>query len=86
MKKLRKWGYQAYVNDEGIKTTVHSRVGEKKYGKIPPGFVIHHIDGDKNNNQFYNLIVLHKKDHLRIHIRKSLIIKSVQPSKEIAQE
>ena len=84
MKKLKKWNYQAYETEDGKKKTIHSRVGEKKYGfdKIPAGFVIHHIDGDKNNNQYYNLILLHKKDHRRIHVTKSLIIKSVQPSKE----
>ena len=84
MKKLKKWGYQAYKTLDGKKKTVHSRVGEKKYGydKIPKDFEIHHIDGDKNNNQYYNLILLHKKDHRRVHLKKSLIIRSVQPSKE----
>jgi len=84
MKKLKKWDYQAFEAKDGKKKTIHSRVGEKKYGfdKIPADFVIHHIDEDKNNNQYYNLILLHKKDHRRIHVTKSLIIKSVQPSKE----
>jgi len=84
MNKLKKWGYQAFKTKEGKKKTVHSRVGEKKYGydKIPANFVIHHIDGDKNNNQRYNLILLHRKDHMRIHQKKSLIIKSKRTSEE----
>ena len=84
MKKTKKWDYQAYKTKDNKKKTFHSRVGEKKYkfDKIPAGFVIHHIDEDKNNNQYYNLILLHKKDHRRVHLTKSLIIKSVQPSKE----
>jgi len=88
MKKLKKWGYQAFETEDRKKKTIHSRVGEKKYGfdKIPADFVIHHIDSDKNNNQYYNLILLHKKDHRRIHVTKSLIIKSVQPSKEKSKE
>ena len=88
MKKLKKWKYQAYKTEDGKKKTIHSRIGEKKYGfdKIPPNFVIHHIDKDKNNNQYYNLIILHKNDHRRIHVTKSLIIKSVQPSKEESKE
>ena len=56
MKKYKKGQYQAYkLKDEKTKT-IHSRVGEKKYkyDKIPPNFVIHHIDGDKNNNQYFN--------------------------------
>ena len=87
-KKTKKWGYQAFETKEGVKKTVHSRVGEKKYhyDKIPKDFVIHHIDGDKNNNANYNLILLHKKDHRRVHIKKSLVIKSVQPSKEKENE
>ena len=82
-KKTKKWGRQAYVDKDGKRHTVHSRVGEKKYhyDKIPKGFVIHHIDGDKNNNQRYNLIILHRKDHARIHVKKTLKIESVQPSK-----
>jgi hypothetical protein len=84
MIKSKKWGYQAFKDEDGKKKTIHSRVGEKKYGydKIPAGFVIHHIDGNKDNNQYFNLILLHSKDHRRIHLKKSLIIKSVQPSKE----
>jgi len=84
MKKTKKWDYQAYEDKEGKKKTIHSRIGEKKYhyDKIPAGFVIHHIDWDKDNNQYFNLILLHRKDHKRIHLTKSLIIKSVQPSKE----
>lgn len=76
--------YQSYKTKEGEEKHIHSRVGEKKYHyeHIPKGFVIHHIDGDKNNNQRFNLILLHKKDHKRIHQTGSLIIKSVQPSKE----
>lgn len=84
MKKIKKWGYGGYITKDNKKKTTHSRIGEKKYkyDKIPKDFVIHHIDEDKKNNQYYNLILLHKKDHRRIHITKSLIIKSVQPSKE----
>ena len=37
MKKTKKWGYQAYKNEDGKKKTVHPRVSEKKYkfDKIP---------------------------------------------------
>ncbi len=70
--KLKKWGYQAYKTKEGKKKTIHSRVAEKKYGydKIPAKFVIHHIDEDKNNNRPNNLIILHRKDHWRLHNKK----------------
>ena len=88
MKKMKKWDYQAYETEDEKKKTIHYRIGEKKYSydKIPANFVIHHIDGNKDNNQYFNLILLHKKDHRRIHVTKSLIIKSVQPSKENISE
>jgi len=75
--------YQKYKTKEGEEKHIHARVGEKKYGydKIPKNFVIHHIDENKDNNQRFNLILLHKKDHKRLHKRKTLKIESVQPSK-----
>ena len=33
-KKEEKWGYQAYKDEDGKKKTIHSRMGEKKYGMI----------------------------------------------------
>ena len=80
---MRKGKYQAFQTEEG-KKTIHSRVGEKKYGydKIPKGFVIHHIDQNKENNQYYNLILLHEKDHKRIHLRKTLVIRSKRSREE----
>jgi len=87
MKNNRK-KYPIYIDDEGNEKTVHSRVGEKKYGydKIPKNFVIHHIDGDKDNNRYYNLILLHKKDHRRIHVKKTLTVKSIKPSENEIEE
>ena len=36
---------------------------------------------NKNNNQRFNLIILHKKDHKRVH-KGTLKIESIQPSKK----
>ena len=68
-------GYPYYKKD-GKKIWVHRRVAEKKYGKIPKDFVVHHIDKNKINNFRSNLIILHKKDHNRLHKRKTLTIKN----------
>ena len=75
--------YKSYKTPDGERKHYHARVGEKKYGyeHIPEGFVIHHIDMNKSNNQYYNLIILHEKDHKRVH-KGTLVIKSVQPSKK----
>ena len=68
-------GYQYYKDKEGNKKRVHSRVAEKKYGKIPKGFHIHHMDNNKDNNRPSNLILLHKKDHYKVHKGKLIINK-----------
>ncbi len=61
---------KTYVDDIGylrFKDTnklVHRWVAEKKYGKEAiKGMEIHHIDGEKTNNNKDNLILLMKEDH-----------------------
>lgn len=68
-------GYQVFKDKEGKEILIHRRVCEKKYKNIPPGFIVHHIDGDKTNNRPDNLILLHPKDHYRVHVKKDLIIR-----------
>lgn len=34
---------------------------------LPPGFEIHHIDENPENNNFSNLICVHCLDHLKLH-------------------
>ena len=69
-----KKGYQFFKDKNGNHIRVHKRVCEKKYGQIPKGFIVHHIDGDKSNNKPDNLILLHPKDHYRVHVKKDLRI------------
>jgi len=40
---------------------------ESKNGKIPPGFGIHHIDGNSLNDNLNNLLIVNKAEHLKIH-------------------
>ena len=42
---------------------VHNLIGELKYGFIPEGYVIHHSDFDKQNNDVENLMLLSNVDH-----------------------
>ncbi len=37
--------------------------------KIPKGYVIHHIDEDRNNNSLKNLMIIEKTIHLKLHQR-----------------
>jgi len=55
--KLKKWVW------------THRRTARNKYKleKIPKGFVVHHIDRVTTNNKKDNLIILHEKDHKKLH-------------------
>ena len=69
-----KAGY-LYEIVNGRKVLIHQQIGKEKYGEIPKGFHIHHIDKDKTNNKRGNLILLHRKDHYRLHKWKAIKIK-----------
>ena len=45
----------------------HRYVWEAKYGKVPDGHDIHHIDGNKQNNSLDNLELLTRTEHKRKH-------------------
>jgi hypothetical protein len=45
----------------------HRRVWRKHHGPVPVGFFIHHIDGDKQNNDIGNLELVTALEHKRIH-------------------
>jgi hypothetical protein len=45
----------------------HRYIWERSNGPIPDGYVIHHIDGNKTNNNIENLQLLSKINHTRIH-------------------
>ncbi len=64
-------GYPQYKNKKGKWEYTHRRVAEKKLGgKIWDGFVVHHKDGDKNNNRPSNLSVMSRKKHSSLHAKK----------------
>lgn len=61
---INKKGYRAF-SDSG--KLVHRWVASKKYGKKAiEGKEIHHIDGNKLNNEKSNLIVLNQDDHYNL--------------------
>lgn len=47
--------------------TMHRYVWERHHGGIPSGFHVHHIDGDKANNEISNLEVLSASEHSTHH-------------------
>ena len=42
-------------------------VWKQKYGKILRGDIIHHIDGDKLNDNVKNLIAIPISEHMKLH-------------------
>ena len=48
--------------------SLHRYVWEFHNGPIPPGHHVHHIDGDRTNNQIENLEILRKNIHLSGHM------------------
>ena len=48
---------------------LHRLIYEEVYGSIPKGYAIHHIDGDKTNNNLDNLMILTKSNHHKLHMK-----------------
>jgi hypothetical protein len=45
----------------------HHYVWEQAYGKVPKGFVLHHINFDKLDNKLENLQLLPIREHYKLH-------------------
>lgn len=62
-----------YLRKRLNKTTylVHRLVYETFVGLIPKGFHVHHIDGNKKNNQVDNLMAVSPKEHSIISTREN---------------
>lgn len=55
-----------YFRDEGV--LLHRAVWEYHFGAIPDGAVVHHIDGNKSNNQIGNLALMSSlSEHCKLH-------------------
>ena len=55
---------------DGRRKRLHVYVWEKEYGKVPKGYHVHHLDGNKKNNELDNLELLSKRRHAEIHGRE----------------
>lgn len=52
----------------GQKSKIHRIVAEYKYGNIPAGMHVHHVDGNKHNNSVGNITLLTEEEHKRHHL------------------
>ena len=64
--KPTKSGY-IRMRRNGERRFEHVFVWESFFGEIPEGCQIHHIDGDKTNNDIGNLQLVTALEHKRIH-------------------
>ena len=52
----------------------HRIVAEQKLGRsLKKGEIVHHIDGNKRNNNPSNLMVMTQSEHCALHFRKRVI-------------
>jgi hypothetical protein len=58
-------GYRMVVVPGGGLMPEHRTVWIRAHGPIPPGYVVHHKDGDKRNNRLSNLELLILNEHAR---------------------
>lgn len=59
------WYLTVNLFKNGTKRTkrIHVLVAESFIGKIPPGYHVHHIDNNKQNNVVTNLEIIHPRKH-----------------------
>lgn len=65
-------GYWRFHNKDGTLGYAHRKAAENKMGKsIPKGYVVHHINEIKRDNQYENLAVIPDEIHRKLHKLKS---------------
>ena len=60
-------GYLCTTDRQKKNRLVHRARWESFHGDIPDGFVIHHMDGDRLNNEIHNLWCRPHGEHVRMH-------------------
>jgi len=74
-KTINSSGYMK-IRIKGKYILEHRFIWEQHYGKLPDGFVVHHINGIKDDNRIENLIALPYKKH-HSHLVKQDLAKMI---------
>jgi len=66
---------EKHYNWKGGKLTYWGRVARRAWGEywgeeVSKGYVIHHVDRNKENNDICNLALITKKLHSQIHVKR----------------
>ncbi len=74
------YGRNLKRNDHYFKLVhLHRAVWTYYYGEIPDGYVVHHIDFNKDNNDISNLMLMTNAEHMKFHAENK---KPQKPSKK----
>ena len=74
--RIKKEGYASYITMGGYRNlyipgirhiSEHKHIWIVNNGTIPKGFHIHHLDGNKLNNNINNLMMLSETSHKQLH-------------------
>ncbi|MBP7953555.1 MAG: HNH endonuclease [Nitrosomonas sp.] len=72
-------GYAEYTRGENKGRCVHVIAMELRLGrKLMPDEIVHHIDGDKHNNDINNLALMTRSAHARLHRREENITRRIK--------
>ena len=63
----------------------HRHVYEQVYGPIPEGWIIHHIDGRRDNNPPENLIALPRSKHSTTYLMKMKTDRIIELEEQVNQ-
>ena len=64
---------KGYPRDNKTSELVHRKVARAKVGgKLFPGYVVHHKDGNKSNFRKSNLQAMPRRSHSKLHFLKRI--------------
>jgi predicted nucleic acid-binding Zn ribbon protein len=68
--KFRRDKKTGYYLNSNLHLRLHRAVWTAYHGEIPKGYHIHHLDGDKQNNDIENLVLIRGEEHSSYHGKK----------------